>query len=52
MKAKYLKLRWKLWEHILVFTGWLFGYNHSAYHGVKDSRNRAYFDYMFKKDRR
>lgn len=49
MKLKYLKLRWKSWELILKVTGWLFGYGHEAYYGVKDSRNKAYFAYIFQK---
>lgn len=51
MKKTYLKAKWKAWEYILVATGWLFGYGHDAYYGVKDSRNQAYFKYMFYKEK-
>lgn len=47
MKLMYLKIRWQMWEKILVVTGWLFGYGHDVYYGVKDNRNKAYFDYIF-----
>lgn len=49
MKLMYLKIKWQMWEKILVVTGWLFGYGHDAYYGVKDSRNKAYFEYIFQK---
>lgn len=48
IKTKLLRLNWRMWEYILIATGWLFGYNHSAYHGVKQSRNQAYFKYQFR----
>ncbi|ATS93517.1 hypothetical protein P1A145kb_p117 [Pectobacterium phage DU_PP_I] len=37
MKKTYLKAKWKAWEYILIATGWLFGYGHDAYYGVKAS---------------
>jgi|AGFS01.1.fsa_nt_gi hypothetical protein len=49
MKLTYLKYKWKMWEQILKLTGWLFGYGHEAYYGVKDNRNQAYFEYIFTK---
>lgn len=51
MKKKYLKAKWKMWEYILIATGWLFGYGHEVYYGVKDSRNKAYFEYILCRDR-
>lgn len=51
MRKTYLKAKWKTWEYILIATGWLFGYEHDAYYGVKDSRNRAYFKYTFHKEK-
>lgn len=47
MKQMIAKLNWKMWEYILVATGWLFGYSHSAYQGVKHNRNMAYIKYKF-----
>ena len=47
MKKKMAKLKWKMWEHLLSVTGWLFGYDHEAYYGVKANRNKAYFAYCF-----
>lgn len=49
MKISYLRAKWRMWEYILIATGWLFGYGHDAYNGVKDSRNQAYFEYIFTK---
>lgn len=51
MKKTYLKYKWRFWEHTLVFTGWLFGYGHDVYYGIKDNRNKAYFAYVFHKER-
>lgn len=47
IKSYLLKANWKMWEYILIFTGWIFGYNNSTYHGVKNNRNSAYFKYKF-----
>lgn len=47
----YLKTKVQMWEKILVVTGWLFGYGHEVYYGVKDKRNKAYFDYVFYKEK-
>lgn len=41
------KLNWRMWEYLLLITGWLFGYGHEAYYGVKANRNMAYFKYKF-----
>lgn len=51
MKKTYLLVKWKAWECLLSVTGWLFGYGHDAYYGVKDNRNKAYFKYIFRKGR-
>lgn len=50
MKKTYLWIKWKGWEYLLSVTGWLFGYGHDAYYGVKDNRNKAYFKYIFFKE--
>lgn len=49
IKCNIRRLRWLMWEKILVVTGWLFGYDHEAYFGVKASRNAAYFAYILNK---
>lgn len=49
MKSKFLRLKWRAWEYILIVTEWLFGYGHEVSYGVKNNRNKAYFDYMFSK---
>lgn len=41
------KFKWKMWEKILIITGWLFGYDHPAYFGVKANRNKAFWAYRF-----
>ena len=46
MKKLALKARWKMWEYILIVTGWLLGYGNEAYYGVKANRNSAYFAYI------
>ena len=51
MKKTYLKFKWRFWEQALVVTGWLFGYGHDAYYGVKDNRNKAFFEYTFYKEK-
>lgn len=49
MVKKLKKARWQMWEYILIGTGWLFGYAHPFYYGVKHSRNMAYFKYTLGK---
>lgn len=51
MKKHYLRLNWRMWEYIMIATGWLFGYGHEAYYGVKANRNKAYYAYIFHKER-
>lgn len=51
MMKHYLRLKWRMWEYILIATGWLFGYGHEAYYGVKENRNKAFFEYTFYKEK-
>lgn len=45
VKQFYRRSVWRLWEYTLIVTGWVFGYGHPTYYGVKASRNMAYFRY-------
>lgn len=53
MKEKIIQkafyLHWRMWEYILIGMGWLVGYGHPAYYGVKHNRNMAYLKYTLNK---
>jgi hypothetical protein len=49
MKKTLLKFRWKMWEAILGITGYIFGYGHEVYYGVKDKAVAAYLSYLMQR---
>lgn len=49
MKILFYKANWKMWEYLLIVTGYIFGYDSPAYYGCKFNRDMAFFKYTMNK---